>query len=682
MRISTMVLVLFTSSLLACGQAPVATTTPPSPPPQSQPANPQPNPDPTPPPAPNPDPDPIDPAPPPPVPDTTAPTIASSSPEGNATGVSINSKLLVTFSEAMKPSSVTVSTNPSFNLGSATWKSENTAVEFDPPSDFAGDTSYTVNVNGQDVAGNALSGTKSFQFKTATIRDTTAPGIPQNLSAEAGDALVKLTWNANSESDLKGYTLYYGTDAGNLGSTTFISKPGTGKTLTGLTNGTKYFFQLAAEDGAGNKSNRSSTVNATPKDTTAPKLVSSNPRNNATVKAGDIAFTLIFNEPMRTETVTNLLNVSCQLLGSGSGSFVLQPNSQVWVDSKTLTFKAQTAADATSYQCDLEVQNAKDLAGNAMVKSTVRVTFTDNTPPSITGISPAANAVGQPTTSLLSVTFSEPMDRTSVQAAFKANFGLLGQGASVPGTFNWSNNDKDLIFKPNALLNFGEFVVWGLNAGAKDKSGNALPNNLTFIRGLRVIQQETVDMPYYGSGHIVRTCVNSVTACTDDTAYTGEGVIRIGDRKVTFTGLPPKPVYQYSRGYLAFKINGIRANATIINARLQVFHKSTGGNPFGQLGNLILERVNPSQTIEQAYKLSGNRGDFNLPALACATCPISIPSVTIDQNVTAFVVADRADGHAAAQFRLRFVSLVADANTADYLDYFQNPVLTVTYQFP
>ena len=651
MRTQHLILALVVSVLLAaCGQSSSNGTTPPAP---------LTNPDPTPQPVPDPDPT--------PPPDTTAPTLASSTPDNNASGIAINSAILISFSEPMNPSSVTVSISPSLNLGAATFKSENAAVEFDPPADFSGDTTYTVNVSGKDVAGNALTGPSSFSFKTNTIKDTTAPGAPQNLNAEAGEGQVKLTWKANTESDLKGYTLYFGTDAGNLSSNTFISKPGTSKTVTGLTNGTKYFFELAAEDGAGNKSGRSSTVNATPKDVTAPKLLSSTPNNGSINVFSREKLSFKFSEPMdKTKSIPTDLcapfphheDAMCGVIGDAQ-----------WSENDTRLTMSFTGP-ANAVQIQLTFGTFQDKAGNLIFEK-IQITFSvaDLVPPSITFASPAANAVGQPANTVFQLTFSEPMDRAATQFVFKANFGLLGKSGPIPGAFTWSANDKILTFTPNPSLPLGEFAVWGLNAGAKDTAGNAIPNDLT--RGLRVIQQVTFKAPYYGSGHILRACC---TVPPDDTAFTGEGVIRVGDREGN---------RGYSKGYLAFKINGIPQNATVVSARLKMFHKATSGDPFGTLGQLSLERVNPQQDISQPYKLLGSRGDFNLPALPCVGCPKIITSVNIDEDVVGFVNAERSDKHGAAQFRLGFTPFTwNDADKSDYLDFFQNPTLTVTYQFP
>ena len=657
MRTQHLILALVVSVLLAaCGQSGSNGPTPPTP---------LTNPDPTPQPVPDPDPTPL--------PDTTAPTVVSSSPENNSTGVAINSNLLVSFSEAMNTSTVNVSISPSLNLGAATFKSENAAVEFDPPADFSGDTTYTVNVSGKDVAGNALTGSSSFSFKTSTIKDTTAPGAPQNLNAEAGEGQVKLTWNANTESDLKGYTLFYGTDAGNLSSSTFISKPGTGKTVTGLTNGTKYFFQIAAEDGAGNKSGRSSTVNATPKDVTAPKLLSSTPNNGSINVFSREKLSFKFSEPMdKTKSIPTDLcapfphheDAICGVIGDAQ-----------WSENDTrLTMGFTSPANAVQIQ--LSFGTFQDKAGNLIFeKLQINFSVADLVPPSITLASPAANAVGLPANTVFQLIFSEPMDRAATQFVFKANFGLLGKSGPIPGAFTWSANDKILTFTPNPPLPFGEFAVWGLNAGATDKAGNAIPSNLT--RGLRVIQQVTLNAESYGYGHVLRECTGNSFSNCDDTAFPFDVAARIGDRKVA------NNKYETSRGYLAYKITTIKPNlnATVVSARWKPGLINTSGDPFGKLGNLILERINLPQNINQTYTLLGSRGDFNAQTFPCVGCPISLSSIPLDLDVTELVKADVRDGLLLSQFRLRFETRNSNDSVSDYVDLGRG-ALTITIQHP
>lgn len=83
----------------------------------------------------------------------------------------------------------------------------------------------------------------------------------------AGSAI--LSWNANSESDLSGYKVYFGTSSRNYGTPTTVGNVTT-HTVSGLNTGT-YYFAVTAFDTSGNESGFSSEVNkifAT--DTTAP----------------------------------------------------------------------------------------------------------------------------------------------------------------------------------------------------------------------------------------------------------------------------------------------------------------------------------------------------------------------------------------------------------------------------
>ena len=211
---TSLLTVLLVSSLLACNPGtPTGTGSPPDP-----------N---TPPPVT--DPGPSDPS----TPDTTAPTITSSQPENNTQDVAINSSILVSFSEPMKGDTLQISSSPNLNLGTGTWVEEGTAIEFTPSSELAANTEYTLQISSKDLAGNPLSGS-SIKFKTTAVKDTTAPNTPQDLKATAGEGEVKLEWKKNTESDLKGYRVFYGLDANNLSSKTFVSKPGSSRTVSGL----------------------------------------------------------------------------------------------------------------------------------------------------------------------------------------------------------------------------------------------------------------------------------------------------------------------------------------------------------------------------------------------------------------------------------------------------------------
>ncbi len=111
-----------------------------------------------------------------------------------------------------------------------------------------------------------------YSSEAATsIIDIVPPASPQNLSAQAGDKQVTLTWTANTENDFLRYRIYEGTTANPV--TAIDSSESafdTTRTISELNNGTTYHFRITAVDTAGNESGFSNEVNVTPSDQTAP----------------------------------------------------------------------------------------------------------------------------------------------------------------------------------------------------------------------------------------------------------------------------------------------------------------------------------------------------------------------------------------------------------------------------
>ncbi len=79
------------------------------------------------------------------------------------------------------------------------------------------------------------------------------------LGATAKAQSVTLEWDPNSESDLAGYKVYYGTASRTYGSPIVLGKVTT-YTVTGLTPGTTYYFAVTAYNTAGLESGYSNEV--------------------------------------------------------------------------------------------------------------------------------------------------------------------------------------------------------------------------------------------------------------------------------------------------------------------------------------------------------------------------------------------------------------------------------------
>ncbi len=103
-------------------------------------------------------------------------------------------------------------------------------------------------------------------FNQVSATPATLPGAPTGLSATSSDTQVVLNWTApasNGGSAITSYNIYEGTSSGGE---TFLESTGSGAptfTVTGLTNGTKYFFKVTAVNGVG-EGPISSEASATP----------------------------------------------------------------------------------------------------------------------------------------------------------------------------------------------------------------------------------------------------------------------------------------------------------------------------------------------------------------------------------------------------------------------------------
>src|SRR5439155_8339317 len=108
------------------------------------------------------------------VPDTTPPTIISVSPNCNATNVSLNNIVTITFSEALKMSTVNSSTvsltGPGGHVaGSVTYDASTNSAIFTPSSNLTQNVSYSVAATTgiTDLSGNVLAQPLSCSFTTA-----------------------------------------------------------------------------------------------------------------------------------------------------------------------------------------------------------------------------------------------------------------------------------------------------------------------------------------------------------------------------------------------------------------------------------------------------------------------------------------------------------------------------------
>ncbi|MBI5149483.1 MAG: fibronectin type III domain-containing protein [Candidatus Omnitrophica bacterium] len=116
-----------------------------------------------------------------------------------------------------------------------------------------------INAGGESVRSNAMSATPAGLLAAPVLN-----------TATAGDKQVTLSWAAATGAT--GYKIYYGTAPGVYGGTPTDAGNVTTKAVTGLTNGTTYYFAVTAYN-AGGESVKSNEVSATPVSATLQPLI-------------------------------------------------------------------------------------------------------------------------------------------------------------------------------------------------------------------------------------------------------------------------------------------------------------------------------------------------------------------------------------------------------------------------
>jgi hypothetical protein len=113
----------------------------------------------------------------------------------------------------------------------------------------------------------------------------------------------------------------------------------------------------------------------------------------------------------------------------------------------------------------LVVSGVADTDGLPLEQAAVAVHTT--TAPSVVRFRPVANSTRIARDAVLSVRFTQAMDRVSTARAFSISVG----GKSFAGSVHWAESDTVLVFDPKAALPYGAKVSMDVAAGAKNTEG-------------------------------------------------------------------------------------------------------------------------------------------------------------------------------------------------------------------
>ena len=193
------------------------------------------------------------------------------------------------------------------------------------------------------------------------------------------------------------------------------------------------------------------------------------PTDGAVDVAGDATVTVIFNRPVvalgTVEMMDDLpdpLLISPQVTGEGE-----------WLNTSIYTFTPDAAwAGATTYT--LSVDDDLVAADGAELTASFEWSFTI-APPQVTGVLPEQTNERILLDPDFQITFNQPMDQDSTEAAFALTPTTeSGDAAAVAGTFEWAEDGAGFMFTPDELLSLDTSYTLSLNQQAAGLGGGAL----------------------------------------------------------------------------------------------------------------------------------------------------------------------------------------------------------------
>ncbi|MCD1259621.1 Ig-like domain-containing protein [Paenibacillus athensensis] len=465
------------------------------------------------------------------TPDTTAPTVSSTTPADDATGVSLSTPLSITFSEpvtAVAGHTIKLrkqSDNSEIVSYSVTDTSKVTVsgatVSFENPG-LVDETSYYVEIEAgafTDSSGNGFAGLSGSAAWGFTTPDTIAPTVgtygparfattasksadltlafSEPVKAVAGKT-VKI-FNKADDTEKVSYTADDTTKVTISGSTVTIHNPG-------LDEVSSYYVEIEAgafTDMSGNEytglSGSSAWTFTTP-DSIAPTLVSTTPLDDATGVTRTADLTLEFSEPV---VAASGKYVTIRRAGDNSimKQYTANDTTGVSISGATVTLLSPNLDDGGSFYVEVDAGAFTDPTGNAFagISGTTAWSFTtpDTIAPTISSTTPLDNATRVNRTADLTVTFSEPVTAVNGKTVVIRN--AADDSAFATYTIG---TDPEVSFSGNTLtIQHADFIglthyYVEIEAGAVvDAAGNAFTGvSGTTVWNFQAADSRIIDM--------------------------------------------------------------------------------------------------------------------------------------------------------------------------------------------
>lgn len=326
----------------------------------------------------------------------------------------------------------------------------------------------------------ALGGGCGSDDSTSGPADTTPPGVGNVMAVDANHLVVTFSESVKKETAERGenYVIIETTPAATSGTaapgdTIHVDTAVLGSDGMTVTIGTQEAMQMVpyeinitgVEDLYGNKTNAviSNFAGSNAGDTTPPEIAQRTPAPGATNVGIGTSVVVQFNERMNFSSVQSAFSWS---FNSGTVAWDMQEESD-----NTFVFTAQQPLmNGTMYNVSMQ-GTAQDQAGNPLSGGTSNWSFTttaaaDNTPPTLVSSTPANGALNVPVNSNLSLTFSEPIDQTSLE-------GVILSPDVGDGVETWSNGGATITFDPDVdMLDDTQYTLIIPPGNVRDLAGN------------------------------------------------------------------------------------------------------------------------------------------------------------------------------------------------------------------
>jgi parallel beta-helix repeat protein len=185
-----------------------------------------------------------------------------------------------------------------------------------------------------------------------------------------------------------------------------------------------------------------------------------------------------FSKVMLTSSVINAISISpttpySATFMAGGKNLTIVLNSQLQQGTEYRVNIFGTAIDIMGIKLD---GNGDGWPGDRFGFSFYTEGIEIPTAPTILGVVPPNNATIPVEPFFLTISFSAPMNRTSVEAAFR----FRNASAEVNGTFAWSGTNKTMRFTPTGALAYNTTYIATLSGNAKGENGMAMGNSTTW----------------------------------------------------------------------------------------------------------------------------------------------------------------------------------------------------------